>query len=604
MRPEPPLVFHPSSLADLPLDLVIDRIDGGLGDEDGYLITLRDVRRGLQFGFRPLERAPRRRAARLARAPPSSTPSASRSPAPPASLDAGPGPDERPAACASSSSTPATVAPRRGMRRVGADPPQVLDTGAAEGDVADCLRRALGLPTPPPPCGPVAWWAVDWLDAVLDAVCRDPARRVDLGARCRRLHPLLGSAPARQPRGADRAGRPGAARASTGRAVRRRVAAEGEPALPDRSRAGGLDGRRDVRPVAPRLPARPGRRGGRSRRPAAADGHPRRRRGAPGMGLLVSRRRSDRPPTLAVWRSRSINGYADLTAIGQGGFAVVYRAEQSALNRSVAVKVLSGLVDPVAISRFERECATIGSLSGHPHVVSVYDAGTTVEGSPYLAMEYLPAGLAGRPGAGERAAPDAEILRVGVQLCDALEAAHRAGVLHRDIKPENVLRRRGRRVQAGRLRRGCGDRGGRQPRHRARARSLGTVLHLAPEVLEGGRARSASDIYSLGSTLATPRARQGPVLAHRGRHRHPADDADRPRPAARPAGGRASPTAWPPRSRWRWPRSPTSASGRPPRSATRSSRSSAHRRAGHPDAGRATDAPARARRAGQRRDGG
>ena len=55
------------------------------------------------------------------------------------------------------------------IRRVGADPPQVLDTGAAEGDVADCLRRALGLPTPPPPCGRSAWWAVDWLDAVLDA---------------------------------------------------------------------------------------------------------------------------------------------------------------------------------------------------------------------------------------------------------------------------------------------------------------------------------------------------------------------------------------------------------------------------------------------------
>ena len=58
MRPEPPLVFHPSSLADLPLDLVIDRIDAGLGDEDGFLITLRDVQRGLQLGFRPLEEHP------------------------------------------------------------------------------------------------------------------------------------------------------------------------------------------------------------------------------------------------------------------------------------------------------------------------------------------------------------------------------------------------------------------------------------------------------------------------------------------------------------------------------------------------------------------
>jgi hypothetical protein len=55
MRPEPPLVFHPSSLADLPLDLVIDRLDGGLGDEDGYLITLRDVRRSGPRGRRDRE---------------------------------------------------------------------------------------------------------------------------------------------------------------------------------------------------------------------------------------------------------------------------------------------------------------------------------------------------------------------------------------------------------------------------------------------------------------------------------------------------------------------------------------------------------------------
>ena len=198
----------------------------------------------------------------------------------------------------------------------------------------------------------------------------------------------------------------------------------------------------------------------------------------------------------------SINGYADLTVIGQGGFAVVYRATQLALNRSVAVKVLSGLVDPVAISRFERECATIGSLSGHPHVVSVYDAGTTVEGSPYLAMEYVPRGsLADRIQA-SGPLPTPQILSVGVQLCDALDAAHRAGVLHRDIKPENVL------VDVtGQCK--LADFGvaavveGVDSRDTAPGTLLGTVLHLAPEVLEGGRAAVASDIYSLGSTLAT-----------------------------------------------------------------------------------------------------
>ena len=234
----------------------------------------------------------------------------------------------------------------------------------------------------------------------------------------------------------------------------------------------------------------------------------------------------------------NINGYADLTVIGQGGFAVVYRATQSALNRSVALKVLSGLVDPVAISRFERECATIGSLSGHPHVVSVYDAGTTVEGSPYLAMEYLPRGsLADRVQA-RGPLPTAEILSVGVQLCDALEAAHQAGVLHRDIKPENVLV-----DMAGQCK--LADFGvaavveGVDSRDTAPGTLLGTVLHLAPEVLEGGRATVTSDVYSLGSTLATLALGKAPFARDRRRDRHPRDDADRPRPAARPAGGGA-----------------------------------------------------------------
>ena len=197
MRPEPPLVFHPSSLADLPLDLVIDRLDGGLGDEDGYLITLRDVRRGLQIGFRRLEEHPVDvllgwHAPRDLDALGVAVSGTARS------LDAGPGPDD-----AAGRVRIVQLHARDGraasrIRRVGADPPNILDTGAAEGDVADCLRRAIGLPTPPPPCGPVAWWAVDWLDATLEAVCRDPARPWTW-ARVSRLHPCSGPLPPDSP---------------------------------------------------------------------------------------------------------------------------------------------------------------------------------------------------------------------------------------------------------------------------------------------------------------------------------------------------------------------------------------------------------------------
>jgi hypothetical protein len=198
MRPEPPLVFHPSSFGDLPLDLLIDRIDGGLGDDEAFLVTIRADRRAVQFGFRPLDEHP---------------------------VDAVLGfvvPDEIDAFGVAVTGTARSIDPagddgdgptgrvrivqihaRDGrtasrIRRIGADPPEVLETRTAEGDVADCLRRALGLPTAPPPHPPLVWWAVDWLDAVLDHVCRDPRRRWSWAA-ISRLHPLSGPLPPDSP---------------------------------------------------------------------------------------------------------------------------------------------------------------------------------------------------------------------------------------------------------------------------------------------------------------------------------------------------------------------------------------------------------------------
>src|SRR5262245_18747366 len=131
-----------------------------------------------------------------------------------------------------------------------------------------------------------------------------------------------------------------------------------------------------------------------------------------------------------------IPGYDDPVEIGRGGFAVVYRARQDRLQRSVAVKVLTrAATGPAALERFERECAAVGALSGHPNVVAVHDAGTTADGRPYLAMELLAGGtLAQRFEAGPL--PVDDVLAIGAQLADALAVAHAAGVLHRDVKPE------------------------------------------------------------------------------------------------------------------------------------------------------------------------
>ncbi|HEU5150697.1 MAG TPA: protein kinase [Iamia sp.] len=192
-----------------------------------------------------------------------------------------------------------------------------------------------------------------------------------------------------------------------------------------------------------------------------------------------------------------IPGYDDLVVIGHGGFAVVYRARQIRLQRPVAVKVLDHTATgAAALDRFERECAAVGALSGHPNVVAVHDAGTTTDGRPYLAMELVAGGtLAQRLEAGPL--PVDDVLAIGAQLADALAAAHAAGVLHRDVKPENVL---------------VGEDG--TPKladfgiavvadthQTATGVVLGTVLHAAPEVLTGARATPASDVYSLASTM-------------------------------------------------------------------------------------------------------
>lgn len=209
----------------------------------------------------------------------------------------------------------------------------------------------------------------------------------------------------------------------------------------------------------------------------------------------------------------TIAGYQDLVEIGRGGYAVVYRAEQVALQRTVAIKVVSGSdVDATRVRRFERECAAIGSLSGHPHVVSVFDAGTTDAGMPYLSMEHLPRGSLGDRLRDGGSLEVHEVVTIGIQLCAALEAAHQRDVLHRDLKPENVLV-----GEEGRCK--LADFGiavvADATQHTATGTVVGTVKHSAPEVLAGDRATVASDVYSLGSTLfallagAAPFWRQG-----------------------------------------------------------------------------------------------
>jgi hypothetical protein len=205
MRPEPPLVFHPSSFADLPLDLLIDRIDGGLGDDDGFLLTLQGTRRGVELGFRPLggehpvdvllgfRAPPRIDALGVAVSGTARHLEHSLVPADPVPTDDVPIGRVR---IIQLHARDGRAASR--LRSIDTEVPHVVDTVAAEGDVADCTRRALGLPTAPPPHPPVVWWAVDWLDALLDHACQDPGRRWTWG-QVSALHPLAGHLPPDSP---------------------------------------------------------------------------------------------------------------------------------------------------------------------------------------------------------------------------------------------------------------------------------------------------------------------------------------------------------------------------------------------------------------------
>ncbi|HVT64520.1 MAG TPA: protein kinase [Mycobacteriales bacterium] len=195
-----------------------------------------------------------------------------------------------------------------------------------------------------------------------------------------------------------------------------------------------------------------------------------------------------------------IPGYDQLEQIGRGGFSTVYRAHEIAFNRAVALKVLdaSDLTSDTQ-ARFERECQAIGALSGHPHIVTVFAAGLTADGRPYIAMDLMEEGsLADRLKHTGPVSP-AEAARIGLDLLEAIGAAHASGVLHRDIKPANVLISRFGTAQLGDF--GISTvPGGYQTTTGNISATLG---YAAPEVIDGERATPESDLYSLAATLAS-----------------------------------------------------------------------------------------------------
>ena len=201
--------------------------------------------------------------------------------------------------------------------------------------------------------------------------------------------------------------------------------------------------------------------------------------------------------------------------LGAGGFATVYRCWQLAVGREVAVKVDNrALLTERDRRRFLREVTAAGRLSGHPHVIDVYDAGTLDDGRPYLVMELCPAGSLNDVLRRNGPMPAPQVRDIGTRLADALAAAHASGVLHRDIKPANILVNRFGMV-------GLSDFGlasiisarGEQ----TVSREALTPAYSSPETFRGEEPTVLADIFSLVATLYTLLAGRPPRFAADGK---------------------------------------------------------------------------------------
>src|SRR5258708_182883 len=141
---------------------------------------------------------------------------------------------------------------------------------------------------------------------------------------------------------------------------------------------------------------------------------------------------------MALAPGTHLGPYEILDPLGAGGMGEVYRARDTRLDRTVAIKILPAQFssDPVRKQRFEREAKTISSLN-HPHICVLHDVGSQ-DGIAYLVMECVEGEtLATRLEKGPL--PLEQVLKYGMQIADALDKAHRSGVVHRDLKPGNIM---------------------------------------------------------------------------------------------------------------------------------------------------------------------